>query len=70
MKQLQIDIYGISKFIGGDGYFQSEDYTAYYTGHEKTKKEPHFFIASKDTARIVQVVFHYQWQLESEFAVA
>lgn len=47
--QLQFAIVGISELKQtGIGHCQSEDYTVYYSGHEKLRKNDVAFIVMKD----------------------
>ena len=52
--RLKINVLGISelKWIGL-GYFKSDNYTIYYSGHEKQRKNGVALIIQKDTAKTV-----------------
>ena len=51
MKRLNIDILGISELHWtGNGYFNSGDYTVYYSGNESIRRNGVAFIANKEIA--------------------
>ena len=55
MKRLKIDILGISELHwAGSGYFNSDDYTVYYSGNESIRRNGVAFIANKKIATAVQ----------------
>ena len=55
MKLLKIDILGISELHwAGSGYFNSDDYTVYYSGNENIRRNGVAFIANKKIATAVQ----------------
>ena len=55
MKRLKIDIFGISELHwAGSGYFNSDDYTVYYSGNENIRLNGVAFIANTKIATAVQ----------------
>uniref|UniRef100_A0A914XJB6 Endonuclease/exonuclease/phosphatase domain-containing protein n=1 Tax=Plectus sambesii TaxID=2011161 RepID=A0A914XJB6_9BILA len=55
MERLNIDILGISELHWiGSGYFNSDDYTVYYSGNDNTRRNGVAVIASKEVAKAVQ----------------
>lgn len=55
MDRLQVDILGISELHWtGNGYFHSDEYTVFYSGHDNVRRSGVAFIANKKTARVVE----------------
>ena len=55
MKRPKIDILGISELHwAGSGYFNSDDYTVYYSGNESIRRNGVAFIANKKIATAVE----------------